>query len=168
MSKVGIKLKKAETRASIIRKPRIASQEEERQRVIELDIRKPYFKLYTNIFYSLASIQSHVIGEVARNMEYIRQGYTYNDKLIFGKICEHIEEIKKLNDALVMPFWDTMDKAILKQLRIDSNDLTRLVLLACDRCQHDVEKWNRLEEWVKMMPAGGMISDEIVETFRLR
>lgn len=137
------------------------------QRTAEIDVRKPHFKVFVNIFYELVNIQCHILDLITKDMEYIRYGAEFQDKKNISKIVELFDEIKSINDKMSESLWDGMDKKVWEELRKESNDVLRIIALGCDRCLREDFKWSMIEEFIKTMPSKGLFSDDIVEQFRL-
>lgn len=143
-------------------------QEEKQKHYEEVDAQHPEVKVFVNLFYEFASINEYLLPHAEEGLKYYNKAYKFDDKKRYSRICSLMAEIRRVNDEMKQPLWDQLPTATHTLMRKDANDMARILLLIVDRVGCDPTKFAMLEEWLRMMPSGGFVSDEIIDRFILR
>lgn len=141
---------------------------DQEKRLIALDEQYPEVKVFVNVFYELASINEYLLPHVEEGLKKLNKNFRFTDKQRMQRILALMTDIRKINDQMTAPFWESLPSATHTMMRRDANDIVRLLLYIIDRCGSDSLKFWQVEEWVKAMPSKGVIQDDIIEQFRLR
>ena len=137
------------------------------ERMLAVDEQYPWVKVFVNLFYEMINIQGFIIPRVETGLKKYKMCFNFEDKKKFNDICRLFTDIRKRNDEMNEPLF-TMGSSAFSDMRQDANDLTRMLLLLQDRCGMDKSRWNFLENYVRTMPSCGIVSDEIIDQFRVR
>lgn len=134
----------------------------------QADALYPEIKVFVNLFYEIQSISGYIVPNVENGLKKISPRFRFQDKQRFNRIIEHLDAIRRLNEEMIEPFWQSLPSGTYDLMRRDANDITRIILLVIDRVGYDSNKFAQLENWIAAMPSSGFVSDDIVNLFRLR
>lgn len=127
-----------------------------------------------NSYYNIIEASDLLLREAERLLNIkgatLKQRQKQRHKWMMEKIASFRNE---LNDSLLGDYEDAFRECFFgkyDEVRRAGNYLARLIVTIADRCGNDDEgiKEQRIENYIKRMPSGGYLSNEVRQNFRMR
>lgn len=122
-----------------------------------------------HMMYDLARAAEILIYDIDRRLRQKGHCFCREKKRQFNMITHNIEGAMKNYDKLEEDFIVAgLSAERYDLMRVEANELIRLVLLYADRTAKSEENFNKIFDFIKSLPGEGLVTDEVLNRFYLK
>lgn len=122
-----------------------------------------------HMMYDLARAAEILIYDIDRRLRQKNMCFCREKKQLFNKVTSLVEGLMKWYDKLEDDFVVAGVSADRYDLmRVEANELIRLVLLYADRTAKSEENFNKIFDFISSLEGEGLVTDEVLNRFYLK
>lgn len=122
-----------------------------------------------HMMYDLARAAEILIYDIDRRLRQKNMCFHREKKQLFNKITGLVEALMKQYDKLEDDFVVAgLSAERYDLMRVEANELIRLVLLYADKTARSEDNLNKIFEFIKSLDGEGLVTDEVLNRFYLK